>query len=107
MNELLLELQPIIYQGAVVVLTALGTYIGAKIKQYIDYKRMVEIVKETVKYVEQLGYKDELLKGQEKFEKAYFTAFKWLEDKGIPFSEVELEILIEAMVQEINEKEVE
>ena len=40
MKELLLELQPIIYQAVIVVLTTLGTYLGAKAKNYIDYNKI-------------------------------------------------------------------
>lgn len=104
MNDLLIELQPLINEAFKLVLIALGGYIGAKFKQHINYNRMVDIVEKTVRYVEQLGYKDELLKGQAKFDEAYITAFQWLEDKGIPFSDVELKILIEAMVNELNER---
>ena len=105
MNELLLELQPIIYQAIVVTLTALGTYLGAKAKAYIDYNRMVDIVRKTVHYVEELGYQDELLKGELKFELAKEKAFEWLNEKHIPFSEVELEILIKALVKEMRDEE--
>ena len=109
MKELLLELQPLIYQGLVIAITALGTYLGAKAKNYIDYNRMVDIVAKTVTYVEELGYEDELLKGQAKFDLAKDKAFEWLTARGIPFTEVELEILIKSLVKEMrdNEKEIE
>lgn len=109
MKELLIELQPLIYQAVIVVLTTLGTYLGAKAKKYIDYKRMVEIVEKTVEYVEELGYQDELLKGQAKFELAKQRTFEWLEQQGIPYVEIQVEILINALVKEIrdNEKEIE
>ena len=44
MKELLIELQPLIYQGLVIAITALGTYLGAKAKNYIDYNRKGAIV---------------------------------------------------------------
>lgn len=105
MKELLIELQPIIYQGLIVLITSLGAYFGAVIKKNFDYKRMVDIVKKTVEYVEELGYQDELLKGSEKFEMAKEKAFNWLVDRNIPFSEVELEILINALVNEMRKEE--
>lgn len=105
MKELLIGLQPIIYQAIVVVLTAVGTYLGAKAKAYIDYNRMVDIVKKTVHYVEELGYEDELLKGELKFLLAKEKAFEWLNEKNIPVTEIELEILIKALVKEMRDEE--
>lgn len=105
MTELLIELQPIIYQAAVVVITAFGTYLGSKAKQYVDYNRMVDVVQKTVEYVEELGYRNELLKGEEKFLLAKEKSFEWLSARNIPFTEVELEILINALVKEMRDKE--
>lgn len=105
MKELLIELQPIIYQGLIVLITSVGAYFGSVIKKNFDYKRMVDIVKKTVEYVEELGYQDELLKGSKKFEMAKEKAFIWLKERNIPFSEVELEILINALVNEMRKEE--
>ena len=106
MKELIIELQPIIYQALIVIITGLGTYLGATAKKYFNYNRMVDIIKKTVEYVEELGYQDELLRGEAKFKLAKETAYKWLGERNIPFSEVELEILIQALVKEMRDKEI-
>ena len=81
------------------VITAVASFIGIRIKnaytKYVDTQTKKEIVKDTVKYVEQV-YKD--IHGAEKLNKAKEKALEWLNEKGIKISETELEILIESTV---------
>ena len=99
MNELMTELQPIIMNAAVVILTAVGSYVGLKVKTFIKEKADTEtkrkVVETTCKYVEQL-YKD--LDGAEKLEKAKDNILEQLNEKGITIMELELDVLIEATV---------
>ena len=81
------------------VITAVASFIGIRIKdaytKHINTQTKKEIVKDTVKYVEQV-YKD--IHGAEKLEIAKTKALEWLNEKGIKISETELEILIESAV---------
>lgn len=99
LNELMVELQPILLNLAATILTALGSYVALKIKAIYQEKVNTEtkqkVVETTCKYVEQI-YKD--LKGEEKLEVAKENIVKILNEKGISISETELEILIEATV---------
>ena len=99
MSELMTELQPIIMNAAVVILTAIGSYVGLKVKTFIkekvdtDTKR--KVVETTCRYINQL-YDD--LDGAEKLEKAKENILAQLNEKGITISELELDVLIEATV---------
>lgn len=99
MNELMTELQPIIMNAAVVILTAIGSYVGLKVKTFIKEKADTDakkkVVETTCKYVEQI-YKD--LDGAAKLEKAKDNILEQLNEKGITISELELDVLIEATV---------
>ena len=82
--------------------TAIAAWLGAKLGNFIDKQnesRLIrDIVSKTVQYVEQVG---QLLGSQEKFELAKQKAVEWANSKGLQVSEVELEILIEAFVNEL------
>ena len=84
------------------ILTGVATWIGTKIKIVIEEKTTNEKVKEiiynVVKYVEQTS-KD--LTSSDKFERAVKNATEWLSTKGIEISTYELEIMIEATVNEL------
>lgn len=99
MNELMNQLQPIIMNAAVVILTAIGSYVGLKVKTFVKEKADTDtkkkIVETTCKYVEQI-YKD--LDGATKLEKAKDNILAQLNEKGISISELELDVLIEATV---------
>lgn len=99
MNELMNQLQPIIMNAAVVILTAIGSYVGLKVKTFVKEKADTDtkkkVVETTCKYVEQI-YKD--LDGATKLEKAKDNILAQLNEKGISISELELDILIEATV---------
>lgn len=96
-------LQPYMLEIIVAILTGIASFIGIEIKKiyekYVNTKVKEDVVKLTVKYVEQV-YKN--IHGQEKLNKAKEKALDWLNEKNITVSEVELEILIEAVVNEFN-----
>lgn len=86
------------------VLGIIGTVLGfiAKelVKKFLDDKTKQAIAKICVQFVEQV-YKD--LHGKEKLRAALARAAQILEQKGIKFSMLEMETLIEAAVAEFNE----
>ena len=100
-------LQPYLMEIIVTILTAIATYIGAKIKKIYEEKVNDEtkrkVVSTVVKAVEQL-YKD--LKGDEKLEKAKEAVLEMLNEKGITITELEMNMLIEEVCNSFK-KEVE
>lgn len=84
-------------------LTALAGYIGTQIKKlyekYVNDKVKQDVVRTCVKAAEQL-YHD--LGGPEKLRKAQEGVRQMLEEKGIPISELEMNLLIESVVSEFN-----
>ena len=82
---------------------ALAGFLGAQLKglyqKYINDKTKESVVRTCVKAVEQL-YHD--LSGPEKLEKAKDGVVEMLNEKGIPISELEMNLLIEAVVSEFN-----
>lgn len=89
-------LQPYLMEIIVTILTAIATYIGAKIKKIYEEKVNDEtkrkVVATVVKAIEQL-YKD--LNGEEKLEKAQENIVEMLNEKGIMITELEMNMLIE------------
>ncbi len=87
----------------VAVVTAIAGFVGAQIKQlyqrYVNDKIKQDVVRTCVKAVEQL-YHD--LEGPRKLEKACEGVRRMLEERGIPISDLELEMLIESVVSEFN-----
>lgn len=83
--------------------TALAGFLGAQLKglyqKYINDKTKEAVVRTCVKAVEQL-YHD--LGGPEKLEKAKEGIEEMLNEKGIPITELEMNLLIEAVVSEFN-----
>ncbi len=104
LEELMTQLQPLIVSVCVTVLTAVGTYIGTKIKQVYTEKVNTEtkekIVQNTCRYVNQL-YKD--LDGAAKFEAAQKEIVEQLNEKGIKITDLELKVMIEAAVNGLKE----
>lgn len=96
-------IQSHLFEFLAAILTAFVSFLAATLKlkydEYINSKEKKEIVKLTVRYVEQV-FKE--LHGKEKLEKAKIKAIEWLNEKGIKISETELEILIESSVNEFN-----
>ena len=92
-------IQPYLLEVLGVVLAGIATFIGIKVKEYVNTQVKKDVVESTVKYVEQI-YKD--LHGEEKLAKAKEKALGWLKEKGITISDTELEILIESAVSGFN-----
>ena len=101
MNELLLELQPHLISMAIALLTALGGWLGLKLKDLMNTKIKRDIVRETVNYVEQIG---KALGSAEKLLLAKTKALEYVNSKGLKISEVELEILIESFVNQLKQE---
>lgn len=83
--------------------TALAGFLGAQLKslyqKHINDKTKESVVRTCVKAVEQL-YHD--LGGPEKLEKAKEGIADMLNEKGIPITELEMNLLIESVVSEFN-----
>ena len=81
------------------ILTGVISYIGLQAKNiyqnFVNEKIKKDIVDKTVKYVEQIGKN---LTCEEKKNLALQKSLEWLEEKKIPVSNTELEILIESAV---------
>lgn len=99
MRELMQALQPTIMNLAVVIVTYVASYIGLKVKAYLDEKLQSEtkkqVAKDTVKYVEQV-YSD--LHGDEKKYQAFKKAIEVLNEKNINITHEELDLLVESAV---------
>ncbi len=102
--ELLNALLPHLLSIAVTVVMAIAGWVGTKLGKYIDEqknsKQIREIVAHTVRYVEQVA-KD--LGSEQKLELAKARVVDYANTKGLRISEIEVEILIEAFVNELNE----
>lgn len=85
------------------VLTAVGSYIGIRLKalldRYLTNKEKRKVVEDVVKAVEQMYHN---LDGSGKLAKAQEGAIELLASKGIQISEFELRMLIEAAVSSFN-----
>ena len=99
MEELMLELQPLIINAVITIVGAVATYVGVRLKSIFEEKVNTEqkkkIVETTCRYVNQL-YKD--LEGPAKFQKAKDVILQQLDAKGIIITELELDVLIESTV---------
>lgn len=100
-NELINAIMPYIISAAATILAAIGAYLGTKIKEILDTKQKRDIVEATVKYVDQVA-KSMGLTSEEKKELAIQKALEWVKTKGINISEIELDILIEAFVNDFS-----
>lgn len=98
MKEILMQVIPI-------VLATVGTFliglIKAKYSQYVNTDTKKEIAMITVRYVEQVFT---ALHGKDKLEKAKSTFVDMLNEKGIKVSEDEINMLLEAAVNQMNER---
>lgn len=90
---------PIIAAAVTALAGFLGTQIKGLYQKYINDKTKEAVVRTCVKAVEQL-YHD--LGGPEKLEKAKEGIEDMLNEKGIPITELEMNLLIEAVVSEFN-----
>ena len=83
-----------------IIFTAFGFIVKNLVKKYLDDNTKLAIAAVCVQFVEQV-YKN--LHGEEKLFMARERAAELLQEKGIKFSAVEMETLIEAAVAEFNE----
>lgn len=83
-----------------VVFGVLGFVVKNLVKTYLNDKRKQDIARAVVRFVEQC-FKE--LHGEEKLLAAMNRACAILAEKGIDFSETEMETLIESAVAEFNE----
>ena len=81
------------------VLAFIGTRIRSIYEDHVKSKEKRQVVKDCVLMVEQV-YKD--IHGKEKFDKAKESIVSILNEKGIPITDLEMDVLIEATVQELN-----
>lgn len=92
-----------VFPVIVAALTAFAGFLGTQIKglyqKYINDKTKEAVVRTCVKAAEQL-YHD--LGGPEKFKKAQEAIEEMLNEKGIPITELEMNLLIESVVSEFN-----
>ena len=102
--ELLEALKPALLEIATVLFTAFAGWLAVKVNEWLyankeeaNAKQTRAIVEATVKYVEQVA---KSLGSEEKFALAKEKAVEWINAKGLSVSEVELEVLIEACVNE-------
>lgn len=96
-SELINALMPYIISAAATILASIGAWLGMKVKGILDTKEKKDIVEATVKYVEQVG---RTMGGQEKLDLAKQKALEWIQSKGLSVGEIELDILIEAFVND-------
>lgn len=103
MNYILEFLKQYGFEFLSTITLALIGFIGARIRaiyeNHVKDKEKRQVVKDCVKMVEQV-YKD--IHGAEKLEKAKESILTILGEKGIVISELEMDVLIEAAVQELN-----
>ena len=87
-------------QGIIgIAITVLLAFIKKKYTQYVNTETKQKIVSDVVYYTEQVF---KTLHGKEKLEKAKSTLITMLNDKGINFTEEELNVLIESAVNQLN-----
>ena len=83
-----------------VIFTVLGYVLKNLVKKYLNDNTKLTVATVCVQFVEQV-YKD--LHGEDKLHAALVRAEEILHEKGIKFSVLEMETLIEAVVAEFNE----
>lgn len=97
------EIRTYLLTAMAAVLTAVAGWLGTRLKvmaeQYIHDRTKREVVRTCVSAVEQL-YRD--LDGEEKLHRAEAGAREMLEEKNISITELELKMLIEAVVSGFN-----
>ena len=103
--ELINALMPHLVSIAVTIVMAIAGWVGTKLGRAIDEqknaKQIRDIVEHTVRYVEQVA---KSMGSEEKLELAKARVVDYANTKGLRISEIEIEILIEAFVNELNEK---
>lgn len=104
MEDFIAQLMPAVISIAVTCLTAIAGYVGNVIKKYFEEKANTEtkrkVVETTCRYVEQI-FKD--LDGPSKLQKAKENILLQLQEKGVPITDLELDVLIESTVNSFKE----
>lgn len=99
LDQIMVDLQPIIVNAAVTIITgvftAAGVWVHNWLKTKADTEEKKKVVETTVKYVKQI-YND--LDGNAKLEKAQAAILEQLNEKGIKITDLELRVMIEAAV---------
>lgn len=109
--ELLNAILPELTKIAVILLTALASYLGLLVKVFLDkqtalikqkvkqeeWKMIENIIAHTVSYVEQT-FKD--LDGEKKLEHAKLTVLRLANEQGLAFTEEQLKVVTESFVNE-------
>jgi hypothetical protein len=83
----------------IIAITVLLAFIRKKYNQYVNTDTKKKLVNDVVYYIEQVF---KALHGKEKLEKAKSTLVTLLNEKGISFTEEELNVLIESAVNQLN-----
>lgn len=106
MNELLNEIMPSIIATLAIILA----YLATRIRNYFDEKitldqqtQILRFVKATVEYVEQIGID---FSSEAKLSLAKATIVRYVNEKGIPITDNELNVLIESFVHSLTKPEV-
>jgi uncharacterized ion transporter superfamily protein YfcC len=97
MEEIFEALKPYIIELLIAILTAVAGWIAKKFNEKIKNERARQIIKDSVKYAEQVG---KTLGGSEKYQIALDKISTLLSAKGIKMSADEIETLVEAFVSE-------
>lgn len=104
MEEFMAQLMPAVISIAITCLTAVATYVGNAVKKYFEEKANTEtkrkVVETTCRYVNQI-FAD--LDGPSKLEKAKENILLQLNEKGVPITDLELDVLIESTVNSFKE----
>lgn len=104
-NEILTGISPYIWQILGVILTTIVGYVGVKVKALYEKKINTElkreIVKTVVEMIEQVA-KSQGWDGEKKLEEARKTILEMINRSGLKITELELHILIEAVVNSFN-----
>jgi len=90
---------PILYAVITAAAGAAATWIGKAYNKWVNSREKRAVAKTVVMATEQI-YKD--LHGEEKYNKALQALAEMLAQKGIPVTELEARMLIEAAVGEFN-----
>lgn len=103
MEDFVTAIMPVVNELLTTIVILIFGYIGTKLKaikdKQINTAEKEMVVQHTVKYVEQV-YKD--VHGQEKFDACLAKVDEILKEKGIPFGQEEIKVLIESAVNSMN-----
>lgn len=99
LDEIMIQIQPLIVNIAVAVLTIVAAYLGIKAKQFLEEKTSADqakkIIETTCQYINQVY---DNLDGPAKYDKAREDILKQLDEKGIKLTDLQLKVLIESTV---------